>query len=133
MYVYVSTPTKKRPSSFKYAAQLQLHTHRLPTLGIDIAKRPRKRITSIPNSNRAAINPQIDQIIQRRIPTRRVIIQRDGSGDDILPVRDIEILPRPPGAIDHGVVKEEIGIAGRSEQITSWIPAVGEVARRVDA
>jgi hypothetical protein len=103
-------------------------------LCIDVTKRSRQRVARILdrcdwNTNIA----QINRIAQYRIPTRRIVVHRNRSSQCVLPVCNIQILPCPPRAINHGVMQEEVRISWASEQVTPRIASNSEMPRGVDA
>lgn len=100
---------------------------------IPIAKPPPKRTHRIPQPNRRRIHPQIHQILQRRIPTRRQIIKRNRISHYIRPPLRITILPNPPRPINICVMEVEERIPWASEEVSARVAADPEVAGRVHA
>ena len=108
-----------------------MHGH--PTLYVDITQRPGLGTHDILDLHRRRIDPHDNQIAQRPVPARRVVKQRDGTGDGVRAGREVLVLPDPPRAVDLGVVEPEHGVARRGEQVAARVAADGEVAARVDA
>ena len=87
-----------------------IHFRRI-CLHIDIAERPTKRAHRILNRNVPKHilkhRTQRQRVIQRTLPARRVIVERDSTIKRISPVLEILVLPDPPRAIDLCVVEVE--------------------------
>ena len=83
-------------------------------LHIDIAERPTKRAHRILNRNIPKRilkhRTQRQRIIQRTLPTRRVVLERDSTINRISPVLEILVLPDPPSSVNLGVVLPEVWI-----------------------
>jgi hypothetical protein len=110
------------------------HSINTPHLRIRIAKRPTQRITRPPNRRpRHTHKPQLNRILERRIPTRRVVIHRNRARKRKPPLLDIQILPRPPRAINHAVMQEKRRVRRARKQITSRVPSNRKVPARVHA
>jgi hypothetical protein len=102
-------------------------------LRIDVTERPSKGVASITDSDRGRTNKSsIDSIIEGGVAAGRGVINSDGSTDSVLAVLDVQVLPRPPGAVDHGVVEVESRVTGRSEEITSGVTTNGKVTASVN-
>jgi len=106
----------------------------LTRLHIDIAEGTSQRVTRIADRDiRRAHESHTDDIVERSVAARGCIVHGDGGTNGILPVLEVQVLPRPVHAVDHGVVEEEGRVAGRDEEITSRVTADGKVAAGVDA
>jgi hypothetical protein len=81
-----------------------------------ISNRPRLHIQEIRRNH----------IIQRSRTARRFIVECDRTSNRTSLVQ-VQSLPEPVDAVDHGVVHEEHGIIGAAEEIAS-VAADGEVA-----
>ena len=98
-----------------------------------IAERPTNGTRRLPKRQRATIDTKINQIIQRSIPARRIIINRNRATNRIRARIRVLILPDPEDTIDVRVVQPEDGVSGRVGKISAWVAAPGEVAGGVHA
>jgi hypothetical protein len=100
-----------------------------PASYVDIAKRSTKRTHSIADSDvRYANIRQCHLILQRSIPRRRLVQERERPGNNVGPLRQILILPDPPHAINHCVVQEEIRIGRGVVEVSPRVAAHGVVS-----
>lgn len=101
-------------------------------LSVDVAERTTEGMAHVPDRHRWGTNEaHVDGVIKSRVPARRVVVDCDRSLNRVHPVLDIHILPSPPSAVNHGVVKEEEGVTGRDEEITSGVTTDSEVTSGV--
>lgn len=111
-----------------------LFTNRTRThLCINVAVWATKGMHTVTDRDRTSIDTQVHNIIERCIAGRRLVVDRNGTSNGILSLLEVQVLPDPPDTINVGMVKEESWITGRSEEITSWVAANGEVATGVNA
>ena len=96
-----------------------------------IAERPTNGTRRLPKRQRASIDTKINQIIQRSIPARRIVINRNRATNRIRARIRVLILPDPEDTIDIRVVQPEDGVSGRVGEISAWVAAPGEVAAGV--
>lgn len=92
-------------------------------LYIGVAELIAPRAHDIPNPDRRRINTNINQILKGRVVRRRVVENRVGASDGVLTGLQVLVLPDPPGAVDLRVVEEEVGVAGRGEEVAAcgWV------------
>jgi hypothetical protein len=92
-----------------------------PASYVDIAKRSTKRTHSIADSDvRYANIRQCHLILQRSIPRRRLVQERERPGNNVG--------PDPPHAINHCVVQEEIRIGRGVVEVSPRVAAHGVVS-----
>lgn len=85
---------------------------------IDVTERPVHRAQRIadPDAPEPIVDAEIDNVVERRIATGRVVQEGDGPGEGVVAIdagRDVLILPDPPRAVDLRVMEPEERIAVR--------------------
>jgi hypothetical protein len=120
----------KPPHRFTATPNLPRH---ISSSKVNITKRlPIDSTHQIPNLPRLhAQIIRLDNIVQRRLPTRRVVVNRNRARHRARLVQ-MQGLPDPVHAVEHGVVHEEHGVVGTAVEIAG-VAANGEVARGVQA
>jgi len=103
------------------------------SLDIYIAERSRERVHRSPDLNAWCIDSELDDILQCSGSAGWRVVQCDGSGDGILSVLEVLVLPDPPGAVDLCVVEEEGRVAGGREDVSAWVAADCEMSAGVHA
>lgn len=104
-----------------YALQIDVAEWRIPKRVQQILDRPSRRVGLA----------HVDGIVQAGVAARRVVEQRNGAGNG-LGLVEVQSLPDPPDAVEHGVVKPEDGVHGRGEEVAG-VAADAKVARGVQA
>jgi hypothetical protein len=101
------------------------------TLQVNVAKRiiidSAQQIPNLPRLHVQEIRR--NHIIQRSRTTRRLIVERNRTSNRTSLVQ-VQGLPEPVDAVNHGVVHEKHGVIGAAEKVAS-VAADGEVARGV--
>ncbi len=92
----------------------------------------RKGVHSVLDLDVDGVDTEGDIVLQSSVTAGRVVIQGDGTGDGVLPIGQVLVLPDPPSSVNLRVVKEESWVSRRSEDISAWVATNGEVATRVD-
>lgn len=93
--------------------------------GIDITKRPTSRVQQIRQPVRFKQSSQINKIIQRSIPRRRIIKHRKSPINSMPSCFRIAILPDPKHAINHGVVNVKCWFGGGDVEVLLFIRQLG--------
>jgi hypothetical protein len=119
MYLHhTSLCTSKTPNQPPYTSYLN----------IDVAERTSESVHRIRDLNARSIDTQIDIILQSAISAGWGVVQCDCSGNGVLSVLEILVLPDPPCAVDLCVVEEEGWVSRGGEDVSAWITANSEVS-----
>jgi hypothetical protein len=112
---------------------IRVCSNSLQHLNINITKRTRHGIHRIRNRNPWRVNPECNNILQRPIPTRGRIIQRNRPANRIPPILNILTLPYPPRAIDLSMMEPEHRVPGAGEDVSAGVATEREMPASVDA
>lgn len=101
----------------------------LKLLNINVTERSRRHAHRLAHCYRLARRiPSIDHRVERRISRARQIQERTGAGDGVLALRQIEVLPNSPHAINHAMMVPEGRVTRRHKHITAGVAAHRVVA-----
>ena len=75
----------------------------------------------------------INNGVQGGVRRGRVVHEGTGTGDGVLALVEVQVLPDPPHAVDHAVVMPEGDIAGAHVDIAAGVAAHGVMAATVNA
>ena len=77
-------------------------------LRVDVAERSSEGVAGVLDGGRGHTNvSEINRVGEHRITAWGGVVDGDCTGERILPVGNVLVLPCPPGAVDHAVVQEE--------------------------
>jgi hypothetical protein len=101
-----------------------------PRLQVNVAQRPLSRAHQVVHLDRWSSSvPKVNNGVKRGVSGRNLVEESASAGDALgaLARLLVQLLPHPPGAIDHPVVQVEDWVSGRDEEIASWVTADGVV------
>lgn len=110
-----------------YRGDMRLELH------VNVAERSSLRRHHGTNCCVGTIDAQCDGIREESVSARWAVVQSDGSGNGVLSVLEILVLPNPPSTIDLSVVKPECWVSWRNKDVSTRVTTDGEVTGCMNA
>lgn len=101
-------------------------------LQVDVAHESVLGIHHLANGGALANSTHIHPVVKGTKRQRWVVEDVDATGNGVLTVLQVLVLPDPPGTVDLSVVEPEHGVSGGDEEISTWVTTNGVVTTGVD-